>query len=172
MATINTEKFIELSPELYDIGKSLAEAYKKKLIQVDAVASGKLKNFNWDIVQDEDSLKLVFYLEDYWKEIEFGRGKTKSKVNQGVKEKIAEWIRVKGIPLKPIVLKNGEQKQPTVEEVANAITQKIHNQGYKGRQPLEKALFENQNLTKQFTEISAKMFIKPVITDILNLSKK
>lgn len=171
---MNEEKFIELSPRLYDIGRTLFNQYQQQIIQADAVASGNLLNSNWNIEQDDKHLALVFNLPDYWKTIEYGRQPTKKWIDCNLKEKIKEWILIKGISLKPIQLKNGEQRQPTIDSVAYAITQKIHKEGYKARHPLEKALNNNKALINEFVDISAEMFTKPIqadINDLYNIQK-
>lgn len=168
---MNEKAFIEHSPRLYDIGRELFNSYQQELIKADAVASGALLNGKWNIEHDDKHLALIFNLQDYWEEIEYGRKPTKNFINQGVREKIKQWILVKGIQLKPITLKSGEQKQPTIDEVAYAITQKIHKKGYKARHPLEKALNNNKNKITEFVDLSAKIYtdISAEINDLYKL---
>lgn len=168
---MNEKAFIENSPRLYDIGRELFNSYQQELIQADAVASGALLNGKWNIEQDENHLALVFNLQDYWKTIEYGRKHTKNFIDCNVKEKIKQWILVKGIQIKPKQLKSGEQKQPTLDSVAYAITQKIHKKGYEAKHPLEKALNNNQALVQEFVDLSAKIYtdISAEINDLYKL---
>lgn len=170
---MNEEKFIELSPRLYDIGRTLFNQYQQQLIQADAVASGALLNGKWNIEQDNNHLALVFNLQDYWKTIEYGRQPTKNWIDCNLKDKIKQWILVKGIQLEPIQLKNGKQRQPTIDSVAYAITQKIHKEGYKARHPLEKALNSNQSLVQEFVDTASKIYtdISADINDLYNIQK-
>lgn len=168
---MNEKAFIEYSPKLYDIGRELFNSYQQELIKADAVASGALLNGKWNIEQDDKHLALVFNLQDYWKTIEYGRKPTKNFIDCGVKEKIKQWILVKGIQIKPKELKNGKQKQPTIDSVAYAITQNIHKEGYKGRHPLENALNNNKNKITEFVDLSAKIYtdISAEINDLYKL---
>ena len=168
---MNEKAFIEYSPRLYDLGRELFNQYQQELIKADAVASGALLNGKWNIEQDDKHLALVFNLQDYWKTIEYGRKPTKNFIDCNVKEKIKQWILVKGIQIKPKQLKNGEQRQPTLDSVAYAITQKIHKEGYKARHPLEKALNNNKALVNEFVDLSAKIYtdISAEINDLYKL---
>ena len=168
---MNEEKFIEYSPRLYDIGRELFEQYQQQLIAEDVVASGALKNGKWNIEQDDKHLALVFNLQDYWKTIEYGRKPTKEAKDGTVWRKIKQWILVKGIQFKPKQLQNGEQRQPTLDEMAHAITKSIHKKGYKAKHPLEKALNNNQSLINEFVDLSAKIYtdISAEINDLYRL---
>lgn len=168
---MNEKAFIEYSPRLYDIGRELFKQYQQQLIAEDAVASGSLKNGKWNIEQDDKHLALVFNLQDYWKTIEYGRKETKNFIDCNVKEKIKQWILVKGIQIKPKQLKNGEQRQPTIDSVAYAITQKIHKKGYKAKHPLEKALNNNQALVQEFVDTAGKIYtdISAEINDLYKI---
>lgn len=164
---MNEEKFIELSPHLYDIGRSLFNQYQQQLIQADAVASGALLNGKWNIEQDDKHLALVFNLQDYWKTIEYGRKPTVNVGDGTLRQKIKQWIITKGIQIKP----KGNGKVPSIDSVAYAITQKIHKEGYTAKHPLEKALNKNQALIQEFVDTAGKIYtdINAEINDLYKL---
>lgn len=168
---MNEKAFIEHSPKLYDIGRELFNSYQQELIKADAVASGALLNGKWNIEQDDKHLALIFNLQDYWKTIEYGRKATKKAEDGTVWRKIKQWILVKGIVFEPKQLKNGKQKQPTLDEMTHAITKSIHKKGYKAKHPLEKALNNNKALVNEFVDLSAKIYtdISAEINDLYKL---
>lgn len=149
---------LDLTPELYDIARQLALAYKNELINVNAVATGNLSNFDWDIQRTGNSIKLVFFLPEYWQFIEEGRNKTRVGGTGQVRNSIKDWIRVKGI--KPYPDSNG--RTPTMDQLAYLISRKIHNKGFEGRQPLRKAMQSNKSLLDKFSEIAAKTMVDEI----------
>lgn len=159
------DKYIELSPKLYDIGMEIALNYKNELrrkneLGYNAVASGDLINFQWDITPDENGLKLQFFLPEYWRYVEFGRRPTKNKGDGKLREKIERWIEEKGITPKDGISK---------KSLAYIITRKIHRKGYKGRNCLQIALNDSKALEKQFVDIVADIYAKEISDMIVQL---
>lgn len=154
------EKFIELSPKLYDIGMEIALNYKNELRRKNAVASGDLINFQWDITPSENSLKLQFFLPEYWRYIEYGRRKTVNHSDGKLQEKILRWIKEKGITPKDGISK---------KTLAYLITRKIHRKGYKPRNCLQNALNDSKALEQQFVDIVAEIYAKEISDMIVQL---
>lgn len=176
---INQEIWIEKSPELYNIAEKLANLYRLELEKAGAVATGNLKNFNYDVKLDQDMLKLVFELPDYYYYIESGRKPTKRGEGGVLVKAIYEWIQDKGITPKPITRKNGRKYQPTQKQLAYAIAKTIHREGYfrpghHGKKPLEQAMNygQQQGLKDQFLQTVGQMLGREVHDEILALQIK
>ncbi|MBO7226552.1 MAG: hypothetical protein J6V33_03095 [Bacteroidales bacterium] len=157
---MDMDKFIELSPKLYGIGMEIALNYKNELRRKNAVASGDLINFQWDITPSENGLKLQFFLPEYWRYIEFGRRKTVNHGDGKLQEKILRWIDEKGITPKDGISK---------KSLAFLITRKIHREGFKGRNCLQNALNDSKALEQQFIDIVAAIYAKEVKDMIVQL---
>jgi hypothetical protein len=154
---INTETWVEESPHLYDLGRDIANAYKNQLRKDDAVASGDLVNFKWDIVNTPDSLKLQFTLPFYWKYIENGRGPTIRSGNGSLRKSITEWIQDKGIVVPP---------KMTIEQLSFLISRKIHREGYEGRECLKKAKIKSKPLIEDFVNTIVKLYNNDIYKEI------
>lgn len=144
-------------------GEIIAEEYKNKLNNEGISASGKLA----DSVKSLFSVNGTTYevslsLEEYWKNIENGRGPTKNNGDGQLRRSILEWIRVK--PVLPTPLENG--KLPTESQLAYLISRKIHTLGYEGKQPLKRTLDENRgDIIKDIEDALSK----DLSTDVLNI---
>lgn len=132
--TVEMTKDIDVT-KLYDLVNKLANLYRNELININAVASGKLVNFTRDIDWDGTKFTVSFNLPDYWYYLEHGRGPTHKSEGGKLIEAIRQWIRLKGIT----------PRDGDAESLAWAVTKSIHQQGYfkpnhHGKQPLTKAL--------------------------------
>lgn len=124
---------------LKDWGERIATEYKDKLNNEGITASGKLANSVKTFFTHKGSIYEVgLSLEEYWKAIEEGRKPTENGGNGELRRAILEWIRVK--PVIPRPMANG--KLPTEEQLAFLISRKIHREGYRGRQPLQRTIDE------------------------------
>jgi hypothetical protein len=162
---MDMDKFIELSPKLYNIALEIALNYKNELrrkneLGRNAVASGDLINFQWDITPSENGLKLQFFLPEYWRYVEFGRRETVKHGDGKLQEKILRWIDEKGITPKDGISK---------KSLAYLITRKIHREGFKGRNCLQNALNDSKALEQQFVDIVADIYAKEVSDMIVQL---
>lgn len=121
-------------------GERIAAEYKDKLNNEGITASGKLANSVKCLPVDVNGniYEVSLQLEEYWKAIEEGRKPTENGGNGDLRRAILEWIRVK--PVVPRPMANG--KLPTEEQLAFLISRKIHREGYKGRQPLQRTIDE------------------------------
>ena len=165
---MDQEKFIEHSPALYDLGRDIANAYKNEIERVGAVASGDLRDFNWDVQLTENGLALVFQLPDYWREVEFGRGPTQKPQGNIVQKQIEKWIRMKGIHPMQRMGKNGPYT-PSEKGLAYLIARKIHKEGFKGRHPLEHALTASRPMLDDFGREAGAILGDEMVEAILKL---
>lgn len=157
---INAETWVEQSPHLYDLGRDIANSYKNELRKDNAVASGDLVNFKWDIVNTPDSIKLQFTLPFYWKYVENGRGPTIRKgisPNGSLRKSITEWIQDKGIVVPP---------KMTIEQLSYLISRKIHREGYEGRECLKKAKIKSKPLIEDFVNTIVKIYNNDIYKEI------
>lgn len=142
------EAFEEHSPKLYDTARKIANEYKNQIKADNAIASGELYNFKWDIEYAERHLKLVFDLPEQWRFVEYGRNPTKNSGTGQVRHSIAEWVRLKGLTPRP---------NQSTESMIYAITRKIHTKGFPARNTLEKSLNQSAAFIQQFEDITVDM---------------
>lgn len=133
--TVEMTKDIDVT-KLYDLVNKLANMYRNELVNINAVASGKLVNFTREIDWDGTKFTVSFDLPDHWYYIEHGRKKTTKGNGKELYNAILNWVKLKGITAR-------DGKDQT--SLAWAITKKIHKLGYfgtdhHGKQPLTKAL--------------------------------
>lgn len=159
--------FDNLIEELKIWGELLASEYKDKLANEKINASGKLSNSVQVLFNNRGNLyEVSLQLEEYWKQIEEGRGPTKNSGNGELRRAILEWIRVKPILPRPY---NG--KLPTENQLAYLISRKIHNLGYEGRQPLKRTLEENRDAIYRDIEIALQKDINNDVFNIMHIMK-
>lgn len=132
MVLKETEKVLE------KMGNALVKIYKQNLFEADAIASGELfQSIEKSITINGNNFTLSLSLEEYWKNIEYGRKAGKfPPIN-----KIAEWIKIK--PILPRPMANG--KLPTAEQLTFLISRSIAENGIKPR-PLLQDRVDNVNL--------------------------
>jgi hypothetical protein len=120
-------------------GERIAAEYKDKLNNEGITASGKLANSIKCLPVDVNGniYEVSLQLEEYWKAIEDGRAPTKNSGNGELRRAILKWITAK-----PVIKRPYNGKLPTDEQLAFLISRKIHREGYKGRQPLQRTIDE------------------------------
>lgn len=154
--------FEHLADTLQLWGEIVAEEYKNKLQGEDINASGKLSNSVKTVFAvNGNSYEVSLSLEDYWKQVEYGRQPTKNDGNGELRRNILEWIRVKPVIPTPF---NG--KLPTEEQLAYLISRKIHMYGYEGKQPLKRTIDE---LKVEIHRDIEEALSKDLSTDVLNI---
>lgn len=173
---IDNNLFKEYSPQLYNVGKQIAEAYKAEITNANAVGTGELQHFRWDVMHDKNSLQLVYYLPKQWYWIEYGRNKTQRKGDGSVYKAIYNWILDKGIQSKVRYDKNGRKYIPTQKQLAFLITRKIHQDGYfspnhQGKHLLQKSLDNTTALQDKFADIATQMVGKQVLMEVMAVLK-
>lgn len=130
---------------------------------------------------------LVFNLtmNDYWNAVNSGRGATRNSGDGSLKKNLIRWVKtrklkveiskrkqVKATTLKNKKLKKVYKKQTyeqAVEQVAYAIAQKIHKDGYKGNHFFDEVI-EDGRIDKLKSDIS-KLINTEIIIDIQQTTK-
>ncbi len=167
------------STKLYQLIKDLLDAYKNNIENAGAVAQGNLVNAatyeadKWMLKWKGETLTLVLRLPDYWKYIEEGRGPTQKGEGGKLYPAILEWVKVKKI----VPRADPKTKRvPKVEQLAYAITKKIHKRGYfdpdhHGKYPLREAIQET-DIVRQFAAALTDQFNRIVRVELSeNLTK-
>ena len=154
-----SEVFTNLTQALYEYGEQVRDMYKKKLLDADAKASGKLINSVKAFVAYRGiEFEVFLELEDYWKYVEQGIQPAGKYKNPGWKAYpfILKWIQVKPVLPTPDK-KTGEL--PTEKQLAFLITNKIVNKGI-DRRPLLADSIEavNRYYMKELEEAIQKDF--------------
>lgn len=130
--------FENLIETLQEWGEIIAQQYKDTLNNEGITASGKLVDSVRSVFSHNGTIyEVSLSLEDYWKSIEYGRPPTKNSGNGELRRAILEWITAK-----PVIKRPYNGKLPTDEQLAFLISRKIHREGYKGRQPLQRTIDE------------------------------
>lgn len=117
-------KFSRTEALLNSFAQTIVNRYREKIVDY---ASGKLyKTIDYTITSKSDSYLVTINLEEYWKYIEKGR-------RPGAKmppvEAIENWIKVRKILPRPVALKSGKQRVPTVQQLAYVIARSISRKG-------------------------------------------
>lgn len=152
---MDMNKFIEHSPELYDLAREVAQVYRNTLRDRGAVASGDLKNFKYDVEPTEKGLDVIFKLPKHWKWIEYGRPPTTDKPDRGPKrliDIIKEWMDMKGIT--PYKMSR--------DNFAKFITKRIHKHGYEPRYPLKQALDMSKHQQERMLELVNEIMLEDI----------
>lgn len=150
---------------LYQVGEDILEEYKKELKDVDAVASGRLKesaDYQFDV--DNKFIILKFILEDYWSIVEDGRTPNTHNKRPSFYPNIQRWCAVKGID----------------EKYAGAIWNNIRHYGdkayreKKGRKPLEKSLkrVETNGMLEALCDVVADAFNGDIMVSLEDINTK
>lgn len=167
------------STQLYQLIKDLLDAYKQNIQKAGAVAQGDLVNAatyeanKWTLKWKGETLTLVLRLPEHWKYIEEGRGPTLSSGGGVLYPAILEWVKVKKIVQRA---DPKTKKVPKIEQVAYAITKKIHKRGYfdpnhHGKYPLKEAI-EETDIVRQFATALTDQFNRIIRVELAeNLGK-
>jgi hypothetical protein len=160
---------------IYDLADRLAKDYKSELVNANAVATGTLANFSYDVDLRDAGLAVVFELPEYWYYIEEGRQPTRNPGDGTVLQRIRQWIEDKGI----VPVPGADGKVPTLDSLAYAITDKLHKYGYfdlegehsKGKHLLRNTLDRNQQVIDEIEDEFVLQIEKPVLDEIDSLGK-
>lgn len=114
-------EFTNVVQFLNDFGKELADKYQRKLVNDDAVASGKLLNsIRYIFNKNNTSFEISMEMAEYWKYVENGRKSGKFPPISAIRE----WVKVKQVIPRPY---NG--KLPTENQLAFLIARSISKKG-------------------------------------------
>ena len=150
---------IEVTTDIQTIIDQIANSYRNELTQQGKVASGRLRDFTVEVVQDDKWFNIVFNLEHYWKYVENGRKPGKfPPINA-----IMEWIRVK-----PIVPHPMNNRVPTTKQLAFLIARSIAQNGIKPTHALQNTLANPQveNFIEQLCNYIIDQLEKQIDEDI------
>ena len=150
---------IEVTTDIQTIIDNIANAYRQELTNQGKVASGRLRDFTVEVVQDDKWFNIVFNLEHYWKYVENGRKPGKfPPINA-----IMEWIRVK-----PIVPHPMNNRVPTTKQLAFLIARSIAQNGIKPTHALQNTLANPQveNFIEQLCNYIIDQLEKQIDEDI------
>ena len=121
-------KFSRTEALLNSFAQTIVNRYKDKISEY---ASGKLyKTIDYTITSQNDFYLVTINLEEYWKYISYGR---KPGSRMPPVSAIENWIKVRKILPRPIVLKSGKQRVPTVQQLAYVIARSIAKNGIQPR---------------------------------------
>ena len=150
---------IEVTTDIQTIIDNIANAYRQELTNQGKVASGKLRDFTVEVVQDDKWFNIVFNLEHYWKYVENGRKPGKFPPASA----IMEWIRVK-----PIVPHPMNNRVPTTKQLAFLIARSIAQNGIKPTHALQNTLANPQveNFIEQLCNYIIDQLEKQIDEDI------
>ena len=114
-------EFTNVIQFLNDYGKELADKYQRKIVNDDAVASGKLLNsIRYIFNKNNTSFEISMEMAEYWKYVENGRKSGKFPPISAIRE----WVKVKQVIPRPY---NG--KLPTENQLAFLIARSISKKG-------------------------------------------
>lgn len=119
-----TMKFSRTEALLNSFAQTIVNRYRDKISEY---ASGKLyKTIDYSITSQNDSYLVTINLEEYWKFIEKGR---RAGAKMPPVSAIENWIKVRKIIPRPVTLKSGRQRVPTVQQLAYVIARSISRKG-------------------------------------------
>ena len=154
-------KFSRTEALLNSFAQTIVNRYKDKISEY---ASGKLyKTIDYSITAQNESYLVTINLENYWLNIEKGRrpGAKRPPVSA-----IENWIKVRKIIPRPVTLKSGRQRVPTVQQLAYVIARSIAKHGIKPRP------FMSESIDQTLEDFKSKL-TAAVREDVLeNLEQK
>ena len=121
-------KFSRTEALLNSFAQTIVNRYRDKISEY---SSGKLyKTIDYTITSKSDSYLVTINLEEYWKFIEKGR---RAGAKMPPVSAIENWIKVRKIIPRPVALKSGKQRVPTVQQLAYVIARSIARNGIAAR---------------------------------------
>lgn len=157
---------------LTEYAKQIADEYKRQIIEADAVATGKLRDFSYRMIQ-EGNLHYCLYFDvpKEWAYVEDGRRPGKFPPLRA----ILDWIRIK--PVIPRPDKRG--RVPSTNTLAYLISRKIALKGIKPRPLLKNTIALSDDAIKgmmdavyQHMEDEVKLWLAPIDTEVAKIKFK
>ena len=141
-------KFSRTESLLNSFAQTIVNRYREHISEY---ASGKLyKTIDYTITSKSDSYLVTINLEAYWIFLEKGR-------RAGAKippvSAIEQWIKVRKILPRPVTLKSGKQRVPTVQQLAYVIARSIAKNGIRPRPFMRESI--NQTIEDFTSKLSA-----------------
>ena len=141
-------KFSRTEALLNSFGNTLISRYRDKIKEY---ASGKLyKTIDYTITSKSDSYLVTINLEAYWVFLENGR---KPGAKMPPVSAIENWIKVRKIIPRPVTLKSGKQRVPTIPQLAYVIARSIAKNGIAPRPFMRESI--NQTIDDFKSKLSA-----------------
>ena len=121
-------KFSRTESLLNSFAQTIVNRYKDKISEY---ASGKLyKTINFEITKGSSNYIVTINLESYWIFLEKGR---RAGAKMPPVSAIENWIKIRKIIPRPVTLKSGKQRVPTVKQLAYVIARSIAKRGIQPR---------------------------------------
>ena len=121
-------KFLRTEALLNSFAQTIVNRYREHISEY---ASGKLyKTIDYSITAQNDSYLVTINLEEYWKNISYGR---KPGSRMPPVEAIENWIKIRKIIPRPLILPNKKSIIPTVKQLAFIIARSIAKKGIQPR---------------------------------------
>ena len=144
-------KFPRTEALLNSFGNTLISRYRDKIKDY---ASGKLYNtINFEITKGSSNYIVTINLEEYWKNISYGR---KPGSRMPPVEAIENWIKIRKIIPRPLILPNKKSIIPTVKQLAFIIARSIAKKGIQPRPFMRETIAETVETFKDKLIITLK----------------
>lgn len=144
-------KFPRTEALLNSFGNTLISRYREKIKEY---SSGKLYNtINFEITKGSSNYIVTINLEEYWKNISYGR---KPGSRMPPVEAIENWIKVRKIIPRTLILANKKSIIPTVPQLAFIIARSIAKKGIKQRPLMRETIAETIETFKEKLIITLK----------------
>ena len=144
-------KFSRTESLLNSFAQTIVNRYKDKISEY---ASGKLyKTIDYTITSKSDSYLVTINLEAYWIFLEKGR---RAGAKMPPVSAIENWIKVRKIIPRPVTLKSGKQRVPTVQQLAFIIARSIAKKGIQPRPFMRETLAETVETFKEKLSAAVK----------------
>ena len=144
-------KFPRTEALLNSFGNTLISRYREKIKEY---ASGKLYNtINFEITKGSSNYIVTINLEEYWKNISYGR---KPGSRMPPVEAIENWIKIRKIIPRPLILPNKKSIIPTVKQLAFVIARSIAKKGIQPRKFMRETIAETVETFKEKLIITLK----------------
>ena len=139
---------------LYQVAYDVAIDYQTELRNLGVSATGTLANVDFEVTIGENSYGISLILQDYWKNVEYGRrpGKFPNIT------KLQEWIQVRQILPRPMA--NG--KLPTEKQLTFMIGNSIKENGIQPKPALTNVLKKNDTYLNKIKEVVGKSLDKEI----------
>ena len=133
-------KFSRTESLLNSFAQTIVNRYRDKISEY---ASGKLyKTIDYTITSKSDSYLVTINLEAYWVFIDKGR---RAGAKMPPVSAIENWIKVRKILPRPVTLKSGKQRVPTVQQLAYVIARSIAKNGISPRPFMRESIEDTMN---------------------------
>ena len=142
------KKFSRTEALLNSFAQTIVNRYREHISEY---ARGKLyKTIDYTITSQNDSYLVTINLEEYWKNISYGR---KPGSRMPPVSAIENWIKVRKIIPRPVALKSGKQRVPTIQQLAYVIARSIAKNGIRPRPFMRESI--NQTIEDFTSKLSA-----------------